>query len=83
MGESIKSPGKLFLLVITLLAYTALSLIVLLGISPALISARSDILVLAGFMVPAVWLTASLCIASHFFNKRRKSAAHTTTEKQP
>ncbi|MGV5345587.1 hypothetical protein [Pseudomonas aeruginosa] len=47
------NPGKLFLICIALLAYAGLSVALVGGIGPALVSSRDDVLVFAGFAIPA------------------------------
>ncbi len=68
-------PGKLFLICIALLAYAGLSVALVGGIGPALVSSRDDVLVFAGFAIPGVWLIASVCLGIHLANTRREEAA--------
>ncbi|MBH9406298.1 hypothetical protein I5K83_31080 [Pseudomonas aeruginosa] len=74
-------PGKLFLICIALLAYAGLSVALVGGIGPALVSSRDDVLVFAGFAIPGVWLIASVCLGIHLANPRREQAATTSKEK--
>ena len=62
-------PGKLFLICIALLAYAGLSVALVGGIGPALVSSRD------------VWLIASVCLGIHLANTRREEAATTSKEK--
>ncbi|MDF5919882.1 hypothetical protein P4133_10840 [Pseudomonas aeruginosa] len=74
-------PGKLFLICIALLAYAGLSVALVGGIGPALVSSRDDVLVFAGFAIPGVWLIASVCLGIHLANTRREEAATTSRRK--
>lgn len=62
--------------------YLVISLAVLRFIAPALISSKSDGLVIIGFAMVVIWLIASITLAYHIFNKRRTSAAITKEEDQ-
>ncbi|EMI6701322.1 hypothetical protein JVX99_29300 [Pseudomonas aeruginosa] len=78
---SLIKPFRLFSLCIAALAYAALSVALLGGIGPALVSSRDDVLVFAGFAIPGVWLIASVCLGIHLANTRREQAATTSKEK--
>lgn len=79
MRNTLIRPGRLFLISIAALLYAALSAVLLGGVAPALVSSRDTLQAGLGFLVPAVWLIASGCLALHFFIKFRHQAGNSTT----
>lgn len=72
----------LLLRLLAALLYLALTLAILRGIAPAMISADSTPVVLIGFLLIAAWLIGSVCIAANLINKRRAPAAPKEEEVQ-
>lgn len=62
--------------------YLAITVAVLRGVAPAMISSDSTPLVLIGFLLLAIWLISSICLANHLINKRRVPAATNEEEVQ-
>jgi len=81
MTEALIKPGRLFLRLLTALLYLALTIVILRGIAPAMISTDSTMVVVLGFSLIAFWLIGSICLVTHLLNKRRSSAANTKEEK--
>ena len=73
---------SLLLRLMAALLYLALTLAILRGIAPAMISTDSTPVVLIGFVLIAAWLIGSICIATHLINKHRAPAAHKEEEIQ-
>jgi len=71
------TPLRLFLTLMAFFAWLALSVLLLRGWVPALVSSRDTALVLFGFAIPFVWLAANAALAWHLFTKRRAAATHT------
>ncbi|NBF13056.1 hypothetical protein [Pseudomonas sp. Fl4BN1] len=80
MTEVLIKPGRLFLRLLMALLYLALTLAILRGIAPAMISTDSTPMVILGLSLIALWLISSICLAIHLFKKRRSSAATTKEE---
>lgn len=80
--KNLLSPFRIFLLCLAALAYAALSLVLLGGVAPALVSSKDTLQAGLGFLVPAVWLIASGCLALHFFIKFRHQAVNSTTNSE-
>ncbi|WP_024762903.1 hypothetical protein [Pseudomonas nitroreducens] len=79
MRNTLIRPGRLFLICIAALLYAASSAVLLGGVAPALVSSRDTLQAGLGFIVPAVWLIGSGCLALHFFLKFRACAEKRAT----
>lgn len=77
--QNLMRPGRLFLICLAALAYAALSIALLGGIAPAMVSSTDSVLVGLGFLVPAVWLIGTGCLALHIVLKFRACAEKRTT----
>ncbi|ANI16797.1 hypothetical protein A9C11_23740 [Pseudomonas citronellolis] len=75
------SPLRLLTAGLALLLTLAMTVAVLGGVAPALVSSDDTALVAVGFLLPALWLLGLACAGLHLFNKRRR-AAHATKEDQ-
>lgn len=71
------TPLRLFLALISLLAWLGVTFFLLRSAAPALVSSTDTLLVLIGFALSPVWLIASGCVALHLFQKRRAAASAT------
>lgn len=65
---------RLFLAMMGFLVWAALSIALLRGWAPALVSSRDTAMVILGFALPFVWLAANVAIAWHLFTRRRAAA---------
>ncbi|ANY85955.1 hypothetical protein [Pseudomonas putida] len=81
MNQQISTLRLLLVLTYTAM-YFAFSLAVLRFIAPALISGKSDILVIIGLALIAIWLIWSITLAYYLLTKRRAPAATTQEEDQ-
>lgn len=79
MRNTLMRPGRLFLICLAALAYAALSLVLLGGVAPAMVSSKDSLLVGLGFMVPGIWLIGTGCLALHLTLKFRACAEKRTT----
>lgn len=79
MRNTLMRPGRLFLICLAALLYAALSAVLLGGVAPALVSSKDTLQAGLGFLVQAVWLIASGCLALHFFIKFRHQAGNRPT----
>lgn len=78
MRNTLTRPGRLFLICLAALLYAAFSVVLLGGIAPAMVSSADSVLVGLGFLLPAVWLIGSGCLALHLALKNRACAEKTT-----
>lgn len=76
--KNLISPVRAFLLGLAALLYAAVTLAVLGGVAPAMVSSSDDILVVSGFALATAWLLATGCIALHITNRIRASAEQST-----
>ena len=65
---------RLFFTLMGFLVWATLSLALLRGWAPALVSSRDTAMVILGFTLPFVWLPASAAIAWHLITRRRAAA---------
>lgn len=65
---------RLFLALMGFLIWAALSLALLRGWAPALVSSRDTAMVILGFALPFVWLAATVAIAWHLLTRCRAAA---------
>ena len=82
MRNTLMRPGRLLLICLAALLYAALSAVLLGGVAHALVSSKDTLQAGLGFLVPAVWLIASGCLALHFFIKFRHQAGNSTTNSE-
>lgn len=68
------TPTRLFLALIAFFLWAALSIALLRGWVPTLVSSRDTAMVILGFALLFVWLAANAAVAWHFFTKRRTAA---------
>lgn len=68
------TPARLFLALLGFFLWLGLSLALLRGWAPALVSSRDTVMVILGFALPLIWLAATATLAWHLFTKRRSAA---------
>lgn len=68
------NPLRLFLALICFFLWAGLSLALLRGWAPALVSSRDTGMVILGFVLPLIWLAASASIGWHLYTRRRAAA---------
>ena len=68
------TPFRLLLALLAFFLWLGLSLALLRGLAPAMVSSRDTPMVIAGFAIPFIWLAATAALAWHLLTKRRAAA---------
>ncbi|WP_425327970.1 hypothetical protein [Pseudomonas nitroreducens] len=79
MRNTLMRPARLFLICLVALLYAALTLALLGGVAPAMVSSTDSLLVGLGFFIPGVWLIGTGCLGLHLYLKFRACAEKRTT----
>lgn len=74
-------PGRIFFVGLAILAYAIISILIIGVVSPAMVSSTNTLAVVAGFILPLIWLVISGCLVISLIQSCSNSKSVQTMEK--